>query len=154
MSMKKLTEITSAKRKAESEIKKLEKHLEAARKKRNAISRQFPFVCRKCGIAYSIGEVGYKVYRTRCDHMDCQPMGDYDVRQDVYRQELACCPKCGHNFGKKVSPDEWIEETKTYGRWDDRPRADFKPCGTVCIDTKIRKVKKCHIAFLKKEFED
>lgn len=151
MPMKKLIKITSAKRKAESEIKKLEKQIEVARERHNSISRQYPFVCRKCGIAYSIGEIGYKVYHTRREHMECQPMGDYDISQAVYRQELACCPKCGHNFGRNVWPDEWLEGTKTYGRWDDRPRADFKPCGTICIDKKIRKITKAQIAFLKKE---
>ena len=149
--MKKLKDIKSAEDKADREIDKLEKRLKIARSKRDKIGGRYPFRCKKCGLAYSLEEVGYRVFHTRKEEMHCMPMGEYDVRQYVVRQEIACCPKCGHNFKVNVWYDEILHSTRTYGRWDDKP--DFKPCGVEFADKKIKKIDKDRVEYFKRNHQ-
>ena len=151
--MKKLTEIQATQKKLDSEIARLEKKLASVQKQCNQLENKYPsaLVCKKCGLAYSIREVGYKRYRTRKTEQRCLSMGEYDIWQDIFNQKLACCPKCGHNFSIPVSHDDFVSCTETYSRWEDKP--DFKPCGTVCIDKTIRKLDRQQISYLKEYLE-
>ena len=141
--MKPLKQVEAAEAKRKKEIKLLEKKLENLRRTHNT----YPFRCRKCGLAFKHSEVGYKNWEVVVVKQQCQPMGEYDIRQDVEEQSLACCPKCGHNFGVKVDYSYPIRSTKTYSRWEDKP--DFVVPYTKCINKKIRKVTPEMVRYMK-----
>ena len=146
--MKSLKQLQAAEAKRAKEIRLLEKKLENLRKRKP--HNRYPFRCRKCGLAFKHSEVGYKDWEVVVVHQDCMPMGEYDIREDFERQSLACCPKCGHNFGIQVCYPNWIRSTKTYGRWEDRP--DFVEPYEKCLDKKIRKVTPEMVKYMKENW--
>lgn len=147
--MKKVGILLGERGKIEKSIALLEKKLEAEKKKAVTIRTRYPFVCKHCGLAFRHSEVGYKVYESRKEHQTCLPMGEYDIYQYVVREELACCPKCGHNFKARVWYDRVIKQTRTYGRWDEKP--DFQRCYTKCISKRIMKMDEDRKKFLARE---
>ncbi len=142
--MKSLKQLQAEEAKRAKEIKLLEKKLENLRKPHNT----YPFRCRKCGLAFKHSEVGYKDWEVVEVVEKNMPMGDYDIREDFVEKSLACCPKCGHNFGVKVCYPKLIRSTKTYSRWDD-DRPDLVEPYSKCINPKIRKVMPEMVRFMK-----
>lgn len=108
----------------------------------------YPFRCKKCGLAFRVSEIGYKLYETIRNRQECQPMGDYDIWQEVSSEKLGCCPKCGFNFKVPVAKSEIVHVTERYGRWDGR-RPDFKPVGSKCLSA-IRKLDKYCLQYLRR----
>ena len=133
---------------AEAEIAKAKKQLAKAEDKRRKLNEKYEFKCRKCGLAFKPEEIAYTKWRTRRTHQECQPMGDYDIWQVESYEFRGCCPKCGRDFGVKVQPDEYISETRRYGRWDDKP--DWQPDSCNISDPKKRKVDKCMVKYMAK----
>lgn len=143
--MKSLKQLQAEEAKRAKEIELLEKKLENLRKRKPHNS--YPFRCRKCRLAFKHSEVGYKDWEVVVVKQRCLPMGDYDIKQVVEEQSLACCPKCGHNFGVKVDYSYPIRSTKTYSRWEDKP--DFVEPYEKCLDKKIRKVTPEMVKYMK-----
>lgn len=104
--------------------------------------------CKKCQTIYEPNEVGYKTYKARRTIQNCQYGGEYDIYQTLEYQYLACCPKCGKNFGIEVKMSDTIENTPTYSRYDGKVW-NFKPESCVCVDKEIHKLDRYNIKVLK-----
>ena len=70
--------------------------------------------------------------------MKCQYGGEYDIKQVKERKYSACCPVCGKDFKVEAAPTEYLDSTKTYSRWEDKP--DFQQPYSKCMSKKIEKV--------------
>jgi hypothetical protein len=132
-------------KKLKLEIAQVERQLKAAKEAlsklystRKALHAQSRFSCKKCGLAFRDKELGYRdweVLRTKLRYL---PMGDYDTWQVEETQHIACCPKCGKDFGIPVWYSDYSSSTPHYSRWEDKP--DFQKEYKKPVDKKIRKV--------------
>lgn len=149
---KSLDEINKAEKTAKAELEAAKKKVEAAKKKVEKIMRKWPciFHCKKCGLAFEVGELGYREYEVRMTKQECQPMGEYDIWQVVERQRLACCPKCGKDFDVKVGYSEYVDSTPHYSRWKDKP--ELKECYKKSLGRKIMKVDPSMVKYIKDEY--
>ena len=132
-------------KKLKSEIAQVERQRKAAKealskldKKSAALSAQSRFSCKKCGLAFRDRELGYRDWEVLRTKQHCLPMGDYDIWQVAETQHIACCPKCGKDFGIQVWYSDSLSSTPHYSRWEDKP--DFQKEYKKPVDKKIRKV--------------
>lgn len=148
---KSLDEIGKVEKAAKAELEAVKKKFEAAKKKTEKTLREWPrmFRCKKCGIAFKVSELGYKDWEVRRTEQECQPMGEYDMWQEVERQHLACCPKCGHDFNVEVWHSDYIGSTPRYSRWEDKP--ELKECYKKSLGGKIMKVDSDMVKYIKDE---
>lgn len=142
---KTIKEIAAEEAKLKKEEEKLKKAKAALDKKFSSLGA-WKYRCKKCGLAFKPGELGYKDWEVRRTKQECQPMGEYDLWQVVERQHLACCPKCGHDFGVKVSYSDFISSTPRYSRWEEKPELeeDYKKP----VSKKIYKVDKDMVKYM------
>lgn len=142
---KTIKEIAAEEAKLKKEEEKLKKAKAALDKKLKSLGA-WKYRCKKCGLAFKPGELGYKDWEVRRTKMKCQPMGDYDIWQVVETQHLACCPKCGHDFGVRVYHSDFINSTPYYSRWEEKPelKDDYKRL----VDKKIYKVDKAMVKYM------
>lgn len=145
--MKKLKDIEAEQNKISSEISELEKQLKKLNEKLGKLANGWKFKCKKCGLAFRPNEIGYRDWEVRRTKMDCQPMGEYDIWQVVEKQHIACCPKCGKDFGVKAYYSDCISSTPRYSRWDDKP--EMAECYKKLVDKKIHKVDKTMVKYMK-----
>ena len=129
-------------KKAEAKLKKQK----AALDKKSLKLREWRFRCKKCGLAFTSSEIGYKDWEVRRTKMKCQPMGDYDMWQVVETQHLACCPKCGHDFDVKVCHSDFINSTPYYSRWEEKP--ELKDEYKRLVNKKIHKVDEAMVKYM------
>ena len=137
---KKLKEIAATEKAAHKEVEVAKKKLALAEKKEAKLWAEWPksFRCKKCGLAFKVNELGYKEYEVLRTDMECQYGGEYDIKQIKEREYSACCPVCGKDFKVEAAPTEYLDSTKTYSRWEDKP--DFQQPYSKCISKKIEKV--------------
>lgn len=149
---KRLTELTKEKAMLAKKLAVANRVVKSIKHKQDELESTWKFHCKKCGLAFKTNEIGYKDWKVRRTKQEFQPIGEYDVRQlvewqVVETQHLACCPKCGKDFGEKVYYSDCNDCTPRYLRWEKKPT--FAKCYKRCISKKIHKISKQNLEYMK-----